>query len=268
MDIYRVKPGSKVDLSQIDPEDQKGFKGDKKAAEKHLLNLSLKLEKLQEMVYAEHKHAVLIVLQGMDTSGKDGTIRHVFESVDPLGVRVASFKEPTPEELAHDFLWRINKQLPAKGETAIFNRSHYEDVLVVRVHNLVPREVWSKRYEDICAFEKHLVDEGTTILKFFLYIDDTEQKKRLQGRLDDPSKHWKFNEGDLKERAMWDEYMKAYEVALTKTSTDWAPWFIVPSNVKWYRNLVVATTIMDTLEKLHMHYPSPKIDVTKLEAAL
>ena len=265
MDIYRVKPGSRVDLKKIDPQDKKGFSGSKKDANQHLAELSLKLEGLQELLYAEHKHRLLVILQAMDTGGKDGTIRHVFQSVDPLGVRVTSFKVPTPEELDHDYLWRVHRQTPGKGETVIFNRSHYEDVLVVRVHNLVPHEEWSKRYDQINAFEELLAQEGTTILKFFLYISKDEQKKRLQARLDDPTKHWKFNAADLKERERWDEYMQAYEDALSKTSTDWAPWYIVPANTKWYRNLVVATTIINTLEGLHMQYPQPAEDLSKIK---
>ena len=264
MDIYRVKPGSRVELSKIDPEDRTGFMGDKKEANKHIAKLSEKLEQLQELLYAEHKHKLLVVLQGMDTGGKDSTIRHVFQAFDPLGVRVVSFKVPTTEELDHDYLWRVHRRVPGKGETVIFNRSHYEDVLVVRVHSLVPRGVWSRRYDQINAFEKLLTDEGTTILKFFLYISKEEQKKRLQARLDDPTKQWKFNAADLKERERWGEYMKAYEDALSKTSTDWAPWYIVPANVKWYRNLVIATTIMNALEGLGMKYPVPDVDLNQV----
>jgi PPK2 family polyphosphate:nucleotide phosphotransferase len=218
------------------------------------------LEELQEMLYAEHKHKVLIVLQAMDTGGKDGTIRHVFEGVNPQGVRVAGFKKPTPEELDHDFLWRVHKQVPGKGEVVIFNRSHYEDVLVVRVHNLAPQEVWSKRYDHINDFERMLVDEGTTILKFFLHIDLDEQKERLQARLDEPNKRWKFNPEDLEERKLWPQYVKAYEDAISKTSTDWAPWYIVPANRKWYRNLVVGTVIIETLKDLDMRYPEAEFD--------
>jgi PPK2 family polyphosphate:nucleotide phosphotransferase len=217
------------------------------------------------LLYAEQKHKVLIVLQGMDTSGKDGTIRRVFEGVNPQGVRVASFKQPTPEELDRDFLWRVHKQVPGKGEMVIFNRSHYEDVLVVRVHELVPKEVWSKRYEHINSFERMLADEGTTILKFFLHIDQEEQKQRLQARLDDPHKHWKFNPADLEERKLWPKYMKAYEEAISKTSTDGAPWYIVPANRKWYRNIVVGTIIVEALTRLNMRYPEPEFDAAKIQ---
>ncbi|MCB0074803.1 MAG: polyphosphate kinase 2 family protein, partial [Caldilineaceae bacterium] len=183
------------------------------------------------------------------------TIRHVFDGVNPQGVKVASFKKPTPEELAHDYLWRIHKQTPGDGEIVIFNRSHYEDVLVVRVHNLVPPDIWGKRYEHIRAWEKMLADEGTTILKFFLHISKEEQKERLQARLDEPEKHWKFSSADLAERKRWDDYQAAYEAMLTKTSTDYAPWYIVPANRKWYRNLVISKVIIDTLEGLNMTYP-------------
>lgn len=260
MDRYRIKPGSRVDLCEWDPNDKSAFPEGKKAGRKRLLELNQRLEELQELLYAEHKHKVLIVLQAMDTGGKDGTIRHVFEGVNPQGVRVASFKKPTLEELDHDYLWRVHEQVPGKGEMVIFNRSHYEDVLVVRVHNLAPKGVWSKRYDHINSFERTLADEGTTILKFFLHIDLNEQKERLQARLDEPNKHWKFNPGDLKERKLWPKYMKAYEDAISKTSTDWAPWHIVPANRKWYRNLVVGTVIIETLEGLNMRYPEPEFD--------
>jgi PPK2 family polyphosphate:nucleotide phosphotransferase len=265
MDRYRVQPGSHVDLGEWDPNDKSAFPEGKKEGRKRLLELNRKLEELQELLYAEQKHKVLIVLQAMDTGGKDGTIRHVFEGVNPQGVRVASFKKPTPEELDHDFLWRVHKQAPGKGGIVIFNRSHYEDVLVVRVHDLAPKEVWSKRYDHINDFERILVDEGTTILKFFLHIDLDEQKERLQARLDEPNKHWKFNPADLEERKLWPKYMKAYEDALSKTSTDWAPWYIVPANRKWYRNLVVGTVIIETLEDLNMRYPKPEFDPADME---
>jgi PPK2 family polyphosphate:nucleotide phosphotransferase len=265
MDRYRVKPGSRVDLGEWDPNDKGAFPGKKKEGRKRLLELNQRLEELQELLYAEHKHKVLIVLQAMDAGGKDGTIRHVFEGVNPQGVRVAGFKKPTPEELGHDFLWRVHKQVPGKGEMVIFNRSHYEDVLVVRVHNLTPQKVWSKRYDHINDFERMLVDEGTTILKFFLHIDLDEQKERLQARLDEPNKRWKFNPDDLEERKLWPKYMKAYEDAISKTSTDWAPWYIVPANRKWYRNLVVGTVIVETLESLDMRCPEPQFDPADIE---
>jgi PPK2 family polyphosphate:nucleotide phosphotransferase len=223
-----------------------------------LQDLTNRLETLQELLYAQAKHKILIVLQAMDAGGKDGTIRHVFEGVNPQGVKVAGFKVPTPQELAHDYLWRIHQHTPGNGEIVIFNRSHYEDVLVVRVHELVPPSVWRKRYAQINDFERMLVEEGTTVLKFFLHISPDEQKERLQARLDDPTKHWKFSSGDLKERKRWPDYVKAYEAVLSRTSTEWAPWHIVPANRKWYRNLVIATTIVETLEGLKMSYPEPE----------
>jgi len=200
----------------------------------------------------------------MDTSGKDGVIRHVFEGVNPQGVRVAGFKKPTPQELDHDFLWRVHQQAPGRGEVVIFNRSHYEEVLVVRVHQMAPEEVWSKRYDHINDFERLLADEGTIILKFLLYIDPEEQKDRLQSRLDEPNKHWKFNRADLEGRKLWPEYIKAYEDAISMTSTKWAPWYIIPANRKWYRNLVVGTIIVETLEGLNMRYPEPGFDPAEI----
>lgn len=251
-----VKPGSKIRLKEIDP-DFTGAYQDKRQVKKELKADRKKLIELQELLYAEAKHSLLIVLQGMDTSGKDATIQHVMSGVNPQGCIVSPFKVPTPEELAHDYLWRVHKVVPPKRMIGIFNRSHYEDVLVVRVHNLVPPTMWRQRYEQIVQFEKHLVENGVTILKFFLHISKDEQKRRLQARLDDPTKHWKFALGDLKERALWDEYQAAYEDALNLTSTEWAPWYVIPSNRKWYRNLAVARIIVETLEGFDMHYPEP-----------
>jgi len=258
MDRYRVKPGTHVDLSQWDPRDKSAYDVKKREGKKVLKTLNARLEELQELLYAEGRHKLLIVLQAMDTGGKDGVIRHVFDGVNPQGVKVASFKKPTPEELAHDYLWRVHKYTPGTGEMVIFNRSHYEDVLVVRVHGLVPQSVWGQRFEHINAFERMLADEGTTILKFYLHIDKEEQKARLQARLDEAHKRWKFNVGDLKERALWGDYIHAYEDVLSKTSTAWAPWYIVPANRKWYRNLVISEMVVQTLEALDMHYPEPE----------
>jgi PPK2 family polyphosphate:nucleotide phosphotransferase len=255
MKQFLVKPEAKVNLSKWDPNDTGDFKGGKKEGLAQLEKLNGKLETLQELLFAEHKHKVLVVLQAMDTGGKDGTIRHVFEGVNPAGVRVASFKAPTPDELDHDYLWRIHNVVPARGELVIFNRSHYEDVLVVRVHNIVPPEVWSKRFVQINEFERTLAENGTTILKFYLHIDLDEQKERLQARLDDPSKHWKFRLGDLAERKLWPDYMHAYEDVLSKTSTEYAPWYIVPANRKWFRDLLISSVLVDTLEGLKMKYP-------------
>lgn len=265
MKRYRVEPGSLVSLDEWDPDDESLFDGDKDDGKERLDELTNRLEELQELLYAEHKYKVLIVLQAMDTGGKDGTISHVFEGVNPQGVRVASFKVPTPEELDHDFLWRAHKQVPGKGEMAIFNRSYYEDVLVVRVHKLVPPEVWGLRYRQINDFERMLSETGTAILKFYLHIDKEEQKERLEDRLKEPDKYWKFHKADLKERDFWPEYMEAYQDAISKTSTSWAPWYIVPSNHKWYRNLVVATILVNTLKGLDMHYPPEEEGLDKIK---
>jgi PPK2 family polyphosphate:nucleotide phosphotransferase len=255
MKKFLIKPETKVKLSKWDPNDTGDFKGGKEEGLAKLEKLNGKLESLQELLFAEHKHKVLIVLQAMDTGGKDGAIRRVFDRVNPAGVRVASFKAPTAEELDHDFLWRVHKQVPGKGEMVIFNRSHYEDVLVVRVHNYVTPEVWGKRFEQINEFERTLVENGTTILKFYLHIDLDEQKARFQARLDDPTKRWKFRLGDLEERKFWPDYMKAFEDVLSKTSTEHAPWYIVPANRKWFRDLVISSVLVDTLEGLKMSYP-------------
>lgn len=258
MHRYRVTPGEDAQIAARDTRDPQGFSGDKTAGRKAMKVLNAELEALQEVLYAEGKQKMLIVLQAMDTGGKDGTIRHVFDGTNPQGVKVASFKKPTPRELAHDYLWRVHPHTPGSGEIAIFNRSHYEDVLVVRVHDLVPENRWRPRYDHINAFEKLLADEGTTILKFFLHISKEEQKERLQARLDEPHKTWKFAKGDLAERQLWDSYIDAYEEALTRTSTDWAPWYVIPADRKWYRNLAISTVIVDTLKQLGMEYPDPE----------
>ena len=262
MDQHRIPPGTRLEIASInaEPPDQLT----KQDAKKKAKQLNRRLEALQELLYAEGKHKLLVVLQAMDTGGKDGTIRMVFDGVNPLGVKVASFKKPTPEELAHDYLWRIHRHTPNYGEITIFNRSHYEDVLVVRVHRLVPETIWSKRYQHIKAFEQALVEEGTTILKFYLHIDRDEQKRRLQSRLDDPTKQWKFNPGDLEERKRWDEYLAAYTDAIAATSTETAPWYVVPANQKWYRNLVVSEVIVSTLEGFSMAYPAPQTDLSQV----
>jgi len=252
--VHRIDPGSKVRMKDLDPE-ATPLCDEKADGKERCLALESRLGELQELLYAEHKHKVLVILQGMDTSGKDGTVRNVLNGVSLSGVRVVSFKKPTQEELDHDFLWRVHAQMPGEGEIAVFNRSHYEDVLVVRVHNLVDEKVWRKRYKQINEFEKTLAATGTTILKFFLHISKNEQRKRLQERIDDPKKHWKFQHGDLEERKLWDDYMDAYEDVLEKTSTKWAPWYVIPANAKWYRNLVVADVITDALESLKMEYP-------------
>ncbi|MEM4247862.1 MAG: polyphosphate kinase 2 family protein [Candidatus Nanoarchaeia archaeon] len=262
---YFVDPGTKLKLSKIDASDTSCFPKGKKAALKKIKKLSEQIEEMQELLYAEKKHRLLVVLQGMDTSGKDGTIRHVFEGVNPQGVKVASFKKPTQLELDHDFLWRIHPHVPAKGEIVIFNRSHYEDVVVVRVHKLVSKEQIKKRYDHINAFEKMLYDEGTTILKFYLHIDKDEQKARLLARKNDKAKQWKLSENDVPERQLWDDYIEAYEDAIKKTSQKHAPWFVIPANHKWYRNYLISKIILHTLTKMDIKTPEPSFDVSKLE---
>jgi PPK2 family polyphosphate:nucleotide phosphotransferase len=259
MDPYLVRPGRKLDLSEFDPDDTHLVRGGKVEAKAENAALQKRLADLQELLYAGHQWKLLIVLQGMDTSGKDGTIRHVMAGFNPVGTRVVSFKKPSPEELDHDYLWRVHRQTPGSGEAVVFNRSHDEDVLVVRVHGLVPKSTWRKRYDHIKAFEQMLHDEGTVILKFFLHISKEEQRARLQARIEDPTKRWKFQHNDVEERRRWKDYQRAYEDALSKTSTDWAPWYVVPANQKWYRNYVVGSTIVKTLESLHLKYPEPDL---------
>jgi len=261
---YRVKPGQKVSIDDYDPDDTGGY-DDKHDVKKSVDKLEEELRALQEVLYAEHERKVLIVLQGMDTSGKDGTVRHVMNGFNPTGVGVPSFKKPTEQELEHDYLWRVHAQMPASGEIVVFNRSHYEDVLVVRVHEIVPEKVWRKRYDQINDFERMLCENGTIILKFFLHISRDEQKKRLQERIDDPTKRWKFQHGDIEERKLWDDYAKAYEDVLERTSTRCAPWYVVPANAKWYRNFVVASVIAATLRKLGMKYPQPDLSGVVIE---
>jgi PPK2 family polyphosphate:nucleotide phosphotransferase len=249
----RVTPGSKVDLGRIDPASTHGRR--EQASEAKQAEGLARLAALQDRLWAEAKHAVLVVLQGIDAAGKDGTIRHVVGAFNPMGCQVTSFKVPTAIELAHDYLWRVHQRTPGRGEIGIFNRSHYEEILVVRVHQLVPESVWSRRYDQINAFEETLAESGTTILKFFLYIDRDEQKERFQDRLEDPGKRWKFKLGDLDERRLWDSYIAAYEEALSRCSTAWAPWYVIPANRKWFRNLAVTEILADTLEALDPRYP-------------
>jgi PPK2 family polyphosphate:nucleotide phosphotransferase len=263
--IFQLEPGKKIKLQDIDPNDLAGYAFGKDKAGAEIEKITARLEVLQEMLYAEQKHKVLVILQAMDTAGKDGAIRHVFEGVNPQGVRVASFKAPTPPELSHDFLWRIHQQAPAKGEIVIFNRSHYEDVLAVRVHDLAPKKVWSRRFEHINQFEHMLADEGALILKFFLHIDEEEQKKRLLSRLEDRSKQWKFNPADVKEREFWPKYMAAYQDVFNRTSTPWAPWHIIPSNRKWFRNLIIGKIIVGALENLNIRYPKSEFDLEDIK---
>jgi PPK2 family polyphosphate:nucleotide phosphotransferase len=223
-----------------------------------------RLARLQDVLYAEHRRAVLIVLQGMDTAGKDGTIKHVMSGVNPSGCEVAPFKVPTDEEAAHDFLWRTHRVAPRRGHITIFNRSHYEDVIVTRVHGIVPKKALRRRYDQINAFERILTENDTVILKFFLHISHREQTGRLRARLQDPAKQWKFSPGDLAERKLWPRYMAAYEKALSRCSTAHAPWYVVPANHKWYRDLVVARVLADALEGLGCRYPAPSLSPAQL----
>ena len=258
-----VPAGGRVSLADYDPADTGPYpdKAATKAERQHYVD---RLRDLQEVLWAEDKHALLIVLQAMDAGGKDGTIKHVFHGVNPQGCKVTPFKVPSKEELDHDFLWRIHKAVPGRGQIGIFNRSHYEDVLVVRVDNLVPEEVWRQRYEQINHFEKLLYDTGTIILKFYLHISRKEQKKRFEARLENPAKVWKFSRDDVEKRQRWDDYMEAYEEALSRCSTPWAPWYIIPADRKWYRNLLVSQIIVEALEKLDMRYPPAPEDAAEI----
>ncbi len=260
---FLVKPGRKVRLSRLDPDDTAGIR-DKAAAQPRLVKTLERLSALQYLLYAENARSLLVVLQAMDAAGKDGTIRHVMTGLNPQGCRVTSFKAPSSEELSHDFLWRVHREVPRRGEIGIFNRSHYEDVLVVRVHELVPKRVWSRRYDQINTFEKELVEAGVAIVKLFLHISKDEQKRRFQARLEDPTRQWKLSPADFAERAHWSDYQDAYEDALTRCSTPWAPWYVVPSNRKWFRNLAVAQILVEVLEAFRMRFPKPSFDVSKL----
>ena len=265
-DALLVKPGSRVRLGSLDPEATHGF--DKAAAKPVTKAQMERMADLQDRLWAEAKRSVLIVLQGIDAAGKDGTINKVLEAFNPQGCTVSSFKVPTPEELGHDYLWRIHKRTPGKGEIGIFNRSHYEDVLVVRVHSLVPRSVWSKRYDQINAFEETLAANGTTIVKFFLSIDRDEQRTRFQSRYDDPTKRWKFSLGDLEERKHWDDYQAAFSDLLGRCSTKHAPWYVIPANRKWYRDVAVSDIIVEALAEMNPRPKAVKLDVKSLRARL
>ena len=260
---FSVEPGSKVKLDEIDPS-YKGEHEDKDSAQPELEKHAQRIHDLQYLMYAENKHSLLIVLQGMDASGKDGTIGHVLAAMNPQGCRVYAYKTPSEEEAAHDYLWRVHQATPRTGQVAVFNRSHYEAVLVVRVHELVPKEVWSKRYDEINAFEKELTNSGTQIVKFYLHISKEEQLARFKERLDDPKGQWKISESDYTEREYWDDYQKAYEEALSKCSTPYAPWYIIPSNHKWFRNLAVSEILVDSLDSLNMKLPSPTVNIEEI----
>lgn len=263
LERFKVPAGTKVKLKDFDP----GFKDHHEShedADEEIEKYKKRLRELQDVLYAERRRSLLICLQALDTGGKDGTINHFLGAMNPQGCRVAAFKQPSAEELAHDFLWRVHREAPARGEVVIFNRSHYEDVLVVRVHNLVSKEVWSLRYDRINAFEKGLRENGTHVLKFFLHISKDEQLARFEKRLDDPAKQWKISESDYAERKFWDDYTAAYEEALSRCSTEHAPWFVIPANHKWFRNLAVARIVVEHLEGLNMSYPKPTVDLKQI----
>jgi PPK2 family polyphosphate:nucleotide phosphotransferase len=262
-ELLRVKPGEKIDLTGYDCGATFGREKDK--GEVELAANLAHLTDLQERLYAEAKHAVLIVLQGIDAAGKDGTITAIAGAFNPQGTEVTSFKEPTPEELAHDFLWRVHAAVPGKREIGIFNRSHYEQVLIVRVHNLEPEDVWRRHYGEIRDWERMLTDSGLTILKFFLAIDNETQRKRFQARVDDPTKRWKFSSTDLPERRLWNQYQAAFEEMLTETSTDYAPWYLIPSNHNWLRNLAISEIVADAMEDLNPQYPEPAAGIEGLK---
>jgi PPK2 family polyphosphate:nucleotide phosphotransferase len=257
---FRVEPGSKVRLADVDPRFKDGRH--KKAAAEEIASHAERMRDLQYLVYAENRRSVLVCLQALDAGGKDGVINHVLGAMNPQGTRVHAFKVPSHQEAAHDFLWRAHVHAPARGEIVIFNRSHYEDVLVVRVHDLVPKSVWSKRYELINDFEKDLVEAGTHVLKFFLHISPEEQLARFKQRLDDPARRWKISESDYTERELWPKYMAAYEDAIERTSTKHAPWFVIPADRKWFRNLAVSRIVVETLESLGMKPPKPTVDLS------
>jgi PPK2 family polyphosphate:nucleotide phosphotransferase len=261
---FIVEPGSKIRLKHFDP----AYHGKDESHENALPEIQKYVEKMQQqqyLMYAEKKHSLLVVLQGLDAAGKDGVVRHIFTGINPAGCVVSDFKQPTPEELAHDFLWRVHPRVPAKGSVAIFNRSQYEDVLVVRVHELVPEKLWSKRYDEINEFEKLIAKQNnTTILKFFLHISKEEQLARFEKRLDDPARQWKISESDYKERGYWDDYMKAFEDVLNKTSTEHAPWFIIPSNHKWFRDLAISQIIVRAMEDMDMQFPKPTVNLAEI----
>jgi PPK2 family polyphosphate:nucleotide phosphotransferase len=256
-EVWSVKPGAKVDIATIDPADTSALRGGRRAADAALVDDVPALVEWQTRLWAEGRRSVLLVLQGTDASGKDGTVAHVFSGVNPQGTRVTSFKPPTAEELAHDFLWRVHRATPRAGEIGIFNRSHYEDVLVARVRKLVPKQIWKKRYDDITAFESLLTQAGMTVIKCCLLISKDEQRRRFEERLKDPQKRWKFQRGDIEDRALWKEYQAAYSEAIERTSTKSAPWYVIPSDHKWFRNWAVSRLLIETLTEMDPKYPDP-----------
>jgi PPK2 family polyphosphate:nucleotide phosphotransferase len=262
---FRVEPGSRIKLASIDPS-SKEKNETKESAQLETAAYTARLRELQYLVYAEDRRSVLVCLQALDAAGKDGTIRHVLGAMNPQGTRVHAFKVPSREEAAHDFLWRAHLHAPKRGEIVVFNRSHYEDVLVVRVHDLVPKEVWSKRYELINEFERNLVAGGTHVIKFFLHISPEEQLERFRQRLEDPARQWKISESDYTERALWPAYISAYEDVLARTSTKEAPWYVIPANHKWVRDLVVSRIMVETLQSLGMGLPKPGVNLDAIRA--
>ena len=260
--LHRIEPGTTVDLAEIDPTDTSAAPGGKDVTRDALAPLTDRLAELQDMLWAHSSERVLVVLQGIDTSGKGGAIEHVFGNVNPVGLRVTSFKAPAKTELARDYLWRVHANVPADGEIGVFDRSHYEDVLAVRVHELLPEARWRKRFDHINAFEKLLSDEGTTVVKVFLHLSKDEQKKRLEARLAEPAKRWKFQLGDLDARAEWDDYQAAFAEAITRTSTEHAPWYVIPADKKWYRNWALAMILVEVLEAMDLTWPDPEDDLS------
>ncbi|PPC94290.1 MAG: polyphosphate kinase [Methylotenera sp.] len=266
LDRYRVK-SKKFSLKDFDANDRSQRGASKEQDAYELTRLAIQINSLQDILHAENKRKLLLILQGMDASGKDGTIRHVFSECDPLGIRLASFKAPSSEELAHDYLWRVHKEVPKAGEVVIFNRSHYEDVLIVKVHDWIDDAECKRRYAQINDFERMLSETGTTIIKCYLHISKDEQKLRMQERLDDPVKTWKFNPNDLKERALWPQYMRAYENAMQATSTDYAPWYVIPADSKTNRNLLISQLLLKTLQDMHLQYPAVPVEYATLKIA-
>jgi PPK2 family polyphosphate:nucleotide phosphotransferase len=265
MKIFRVKSGTRVSLGDHDPDGGPALVATKDEGARQLELIKADIRNLQRKLYAERRHRLLVILQGLDGSGKDGTVRHVFTGIDPHGLRVISFKAPTADELSHDFLWRVHREVPGRGEVTVFNRSHYEDIVAVGVKKLAPETVWKRRYEHVVNFERLLADEGTTILKIFLHISPEEQRRRLQARLENPEKHWKFHPDDLADRKLWPEFIAAYEEVLSRTSAEHAPWFVVPANRKWYRNLAVAGIVREALGRLELKFPPPAWDLSGMQ---
>ncbi len=261
---FLVKPGGKLRLAKIDPA-YKGTQGSRAQAKPEIAKNVARMDRLQYLLYADGDRSLLVVLQAMDAGGKDGVVRHLFSGMNPQGTTCVGFKQPSRLEAAHDFLWRIHARAPAKGEVVIFNRSHYEDVLVVRVHNLAPKSVWSQRYQQINNFEEELSASGTKILKFFLHISPEEQLIRFKARLDDPARHWKISESDYSERALWPKYIEAFEDALAKTSTSHAPWYVIPSNHKWFRDLAISAIVADTMDEMGLKLPPTQVDIEEIK---